>query len=741
MLNASMWKLRELTDKVTNVVMNYSEVETKVREATNDDAWGPHGTLMKEIAQYTFTYEHFPEVMGMLWKRMLHENKKNWRRVYKSLILLSYLIKNGSERVVTSTREHIYDLRGLENYSFTDEQGKDQGLNVRHKVKELLEFIQDDDRLRDERKKAKKTKDKYVGVSSDTMGFGSSSMYSDRYDEEPRGYRDRVANSKLDEIDDWDNGRKSVVSEAIDKAKDLWNRAQGRQYPDETYGHDDERYDDDRGANRRERQDRGRYDFKDDDEEYTSVERTHTTKTEKITTNRRSRSTGKKLDLGAASTYGKDGDAQSQTSSTVDTGPNLFDLGDASSGQESFADFTNFQSATNGADDFNPRGNAIQASPNGNDFGDFAQFSSSGTKARSSSSSGFADFSQFNSATSPGPAQADLSGLTPTPAAPASNVATPSSNDLFDIFSSPSPVAAAPTMSPLQPNSGMMGMPSATMPGQNIGMPASSNMGMPASSVGMPAQNMGMPAQSLGMSASPMGMQPQGLGMQSQGMMPGMMPMSGMQNMNMMGQPIMMQQPGMMAPMMGMNSGVSPNMQKSNTWTDATSKVNISLDGLSPSNKLQKQNSQGLSLNQMGTSTVPTGMGMMSPGMTSINQGLTNMSLQSPSSSGPVIGPAMQMRPGMAANMGMGMMSPGMTSINQGLTNMSLQSPSSSGPVIGPAMQMRPGMAANMGMMNQPGMMSGPMGMQMTMSSSMSGNASFQQKADTAFAAFGNLKN
>lgn len=63
--------------------MNYTEVEAKVREATSDDAWGPHGTLMHEIAQYTFTYEHFPEVMGMLWKRMLHENRKNWRRVYK----------------------------------------------------------------------------------------------------------------------------------------------------------------------------------------------------------------------------------------------------------------------------------------------------------------------------------------------------------------------------------------------------------------------------------------------------------------------------------------------------------------------------------------------------------------------------------------------------------------------------------------------------------------------------------
>lgn len=64
------------------MVMNYSDVETKVREATNDETWGPHGTLMSEIAKYTFTYEHYPEVMTMLWKRMF-ETKKNWRRTYK----------------------------------------------------------------------------------------------------------------------------------------------------------------------------------------------------------------------------------------------------------------------------------------------------------------------------------------------------------------------------------------------------------------------------------------------------------------------------------------------------------------------------------------------------------------------------------------------------------------------------------------------------------------------------------
>ncbi|KAH8311625.1 hypothetical protein KR044_007273 [Drosophila immigrans] len=164
----------------TNVVMNYTEIEGKVREATNDDPWGPTGPLMQELAHATFSYETFPEVMSMLWKRMLQDNKTNWRRTYKSLLLLNYLVRNGSERVVTSSREHIYDLRSLENYTFTDEGGKDQGINVRHKVRELIDFIQDDDRLRDERKKAKKNKDKYIGMSSDAMGSrsGGYSGYS-----------------------------------------------------------------------------------------------------------------------------------------------------------------------------------------------------------------------------------------------------------------------------------------------------------------------------------------------------------------------------------------------------------------------------------------------------------------------------------------------------------------------------------------------------------------------------------
>ena len=56
-----MWKVRELVDKATNVVMNYTETEAKVREATNDDPWGPSGTQMRNVL-YKLTIQTQPLV-------------------------------------------------------------------------------------------------------------------------------------------------------------------------------------------------------------------------------------------------------------------------------------------------------------------------------------------------------------------------------------------------------------------------------------------------------------------------------------------------------------------------------------------------------------------------------------------------------------------------------------------------------------------------------------------------------
>ncbi len=43
--------------------------------------------------------------------------------------------------MVTSAREHLYDLKSLENFSYNDEQGKDQGINGKNKILRIKFFF------------------------------------------------------------------------------------------------------------------------------------------------------------------------------------------------------------------------------------------------------------------------------------------------------------------------------------------------------------------------------------------------------------------------------------------------------------------------------------------------------------------------------------------------------------------------------------------------------------------------
>jgi epsin len=155
--------------QVKNMVKNYSEAEVKVREATSNDPWGPSTTLMSEISDMTYNIVAQGEVMRMIWKR-LNDHGKNWRHVYKSLVLLDYLIKNGNEKVAQQCKEHIVAIQTLKDFQFMEEQ-KDQGANVREKAKQLVNLLRDDDRLKDERAKAFIARERYaqnaMGISSD----------------------------------------------------------------------------------------------------------------------------------------------------------------------------------------------------------------------------------------------------------------------------------------------------------------------------------------------------------------------------------------------------------------------------------------------------------------------------------------------------------------------------------------------------------------------------------------------
>ncbi|XP_038618581.1 epsin-2 [Tachyglossus aculeatus] len=164
--------------QMKNIVNNYSEAEIKVREATSNDPWGPSSSLMTEIADLTYNVVAFSEIMSMIWKR-LNDHGKNWRHVYKALTLLDYLIKTGSERVAQQCKENIFAIQTLKDFQYIDRDGKDQGINVREKSKQLVSLLKDDERLKVERSQALKTKERMAqvatGVGSNQISFGRGS--------------------------------------------------------------------------------------------------------------------------------------------------------------------------------------------------------------------------------------------------------------------------------------------------------------------------------------------------------------------------------------------------------------------------------------------------------------------------------------------------------------------------------------------------------------------------------------
>ncbi|KIY69285.1 ENTH-domain-containing protein [Cylindrobasidium torrendii FP15055 ss-10] len=144
-----------------NYTKGYSDTQAKVRDATSNDPWGPSGTQMNEIAQLTYNQNDFVEVMEMLDKR-LNDKGKNWRHVFKSLTLLDYCLHQGSENVVIYFRDNAYIIKTLKEFQYLDEEGKDQGANVRQKAKDITSLLTDESRLRRERRQRASMRDRML---------------------------------------------------------------------------------------------------------------------------------------------------------------------------------------------------------------------------------------------------------------------------------------------------------------------------------------------------------------------------------------------------------------------------------------------------------------------------------------------------------------------------------------------------------------------------------------------------
>lgn len=201
--------------------MNLTEMESKVREATNNEPWGASSTLMQQIAAGTYNYREREEIVSFIFRRFTEKAANEWRQIYKSLQLLEYLIKNGSERIIDDVRSNLSLIQMLKSFHYIDSKGRDQGLNVRNRSKTLISLLNDDALIRSERKKARNNAKKFGGVSSGAFGgaasitpgsnvgydddytnkvYGDGGVYGERY-EDPASEYNSNSNENFEEYD------------------------------------------------------------------------------------------------------------------------------------------------------------------------------------------------------------------------------------------------------------------------------------------------------------------------------------------------------------------------------------------------------------------------------------------------------------------------------------------------------------------------------------------------------------
>ncbi|KAJ7957368.1 Clathrin interactor EPSIN like [Quillaja saponaria] len=178
--------VRDIKREVNKKVLKVPGIEQKVLDATSNEPWGPHGSLLADIAHATRNYHEYQMIMAVIWKR-INDTGKNWRHVYKALTVLEYLVAHGSERIIDEIKEHAYQISALSDFQYIDSSGRDQGSNVRKKSQNLVVLVNDKERIVEVRQKAAENRDKFRNTSYGGMhrpGSYSSEAHGDRYDDD-----------------------------------------------------------------------------------------------------------------------------------------------------------------------------------------------------------------------------------------------------------------------------------------------------------------------------------------------------------------------------------------------------------------------------------------------------------------------------------------------------------------------------------------------------------------------------
>ncbi|XP_019180501.1 PREDICTED: epsin-3 [Ipomoea nil] len=144
-----------------------TQAELLAEDATGNDVGTPDNITMTMIAEASYESEDYWKIVDVLHRRLDEIDWMQWRQLYKSLVLLEFLIIHGPDDLGTEFLCDVEIIKELGSFKYRDERGFDWGLMMQRKSERILNLLQDDDALKQARLKAQR-------ISGEIHGFGSS---------------------------------------------------------------------------------------------------------------------------------------------------------------------------------------------------------------------------------------------------------------------------------------------------------------------------------------------------------------------------------------------------------------------------------------------------------------------------------------------------------------------------------------------------------------------------------------
>lgn len=161
-------KLKDNVTEKIRTTLSKSEYVQKFSAVITDEKWGPLVPDMDElVSMYPHGYQDFlPEMQARLDNRAI-----NWRKCYKTLLLIDHFLRCLPYQYLDDLRAFRSTLNEIAHgYHYTDSQGVDRGTSVRERAKKILEVMNNESLLHEERQKAEKMRRTLSGGATGGIG-------------------------------------------------------------------------------------------------------------------------------------------------------------------------------------------------------------------------------------------------------------------------------------------------------------------------------------------------------------------------------------------------------------------------------------------------------------------------------------------------------------------------------------------------------------------------------------------